>query len=144
MINLIYVSKATEKMSNDELVLLLRQSRDRNKEQNITGILIYADGIFFQVLEGENKDVEEVYQAIERDVRNKDHIVLVEEEVAKRNYPHWSMGFRSISPTSLMAIYGFSEIINPKISPNEFSAQRDKVLDLLYGFKEESDREAVS
>ena len=40
---------------------LLRQSRDRNKELNISGILLYVQGKFMQVLEGKKDFVEKVY-----------------------------------------------------------------------------------
>ncbi|WP_419835757.1 BLUF domain-containing protein [Endozoicomonas atrinae] len=55
MINLVYVSSASRVMDEHELTALLEQSRDRNLRQNVTGMLIYCDGNFFQVLEGEEK-----------------------------------------------------------------------------------------
>jgi len=76
MIHLIYVSSASQEMSEENLLFLLEQSRSRNKRQNVTGMLLYAKGNFFQVLEGEKSDVEEIYEAIENDGRNKGNIVI--------------------------------------------------------------------
>ena len=46
------------------LLFLLEQSRTRNQKQHITGMLLYLNGTFIQVLEGAEKDVNEIYAAI--------------------------------------------------------------------------------
>ena len=53
MICLIYASSATKAMSQDELKALLAKARTNNQRDNITGMLLYNDGNFLQVLEGE-------------------------------------------------------------------------------------------
>ena len=53
MIQLIYASYATREMSNEDLIDLLEKSRQRNSRQNITGLLLYAEKKFLQVLEGQ-------------------------------------------------------------------------------------------
>lgn len=50
MINLIYTSSAVELFREDELVELLKTSRDNNRRRGITGMLLYNDGNFLQVL----------------------------------------------------------------------------------------------
>ncbi|MCH9790676.1 MAG: BLUF domain-containing protein, partial [Planctomycetes bacterium] len=50
---LIYVSKCNSRMSKFELEAILKQSRHFNGIQEITGMLVYDRGHFFQVLEGE-------------------------------------------------------------------------------------------
>jgi len=80
-------------MSDEDLLLLLEQSRNRNKRQNVTGMLLYVSGNFFQVLEGDIKDVEEIYEAIVKDERNKGNIVILKENIKERTFPNWSMGF---------------------------------------------------
>ena len=48
----VYASVATEAMPKSKLYKLLSQARVNNKLNNITGLLIYVDGVFLQVLEG--------------------------------------------------------------------------------------------
>ena len=60
MIHLVYVSSATGKLGETDLLDLLEHSRRRNRALDLTGMLLYAGGNFFQVLEGEEKDVDEV------------------------------------------------------------------------------------
>ena len=52
MIHLIYVCSASKEMTEDELLRLLEYARARNLKQNVTGMLLYAGGNFFQALEG--------------------------------------------------------------------------------------------
>lgn len=61
MIRLTYASTATHKWSAEDLLKLLKQCRTNNGAKNITGILLYTNGTFFQVLEGDEATVESVY-----------------------------------------------------------------------------------
>ena len=48
-----YVSTAAEGISKEDIQDLLELSSRKNNDHNITGILLYSNGNFFQVLEGE-------------------------------------------------------------------------------------------
>ncbi len=67
LFHLIYVSTAVKPMIGDELVSLLEQSRARNKRHRITGMLLYSDGHFMQVLEGEEASVMKIFEDISHD-----------------------------------------------------------------------------
>lgn len=101
-------------MSDADLVKILSDSRDNNKIKNITGMLIYGDGTFIQVLEGEEQDVEEVYNKLSADNRHKNLIVLAEGEINKRNFPDWTMGFIAINSNDLEELEGYINPANKK------------------------------
>ena len=50
---LIYTSVATQKMTDDYLKSILEKSRPKNIALSVTGMLLYLDPFFVQVLEGE-------------------------------------------------------------------------------------------
>ena len=135
MIQLIYVSSATREMSEEDLLHLLEQSRARNKRQEVTGMLLYARGNYFQVLEGNEKDVEEIYDSILDDERNKDNIVILKRNIDERTFPGWSMGFRHLTSNDIASIEGYTEFLERQIAPEEFTTIPDKVVSLLYQFK---------
>lgn len=135
MIHLVYVSSATREMSEEDLLYLLEQSRDRNKRQNVTGMLLYAGGNFFQVLEGDKKDVEEIYAAIVSDERNTGNIELIKENINERTFPDWSMGFKHLTSQNKASIEGYTEFLDRKMEPDEFANKSDKILGLLFQFK---------
>lgn len=136
MIHLAYVSSATREMSEEDLLFLLEQSRNRNKRQNVTGMLLYAGGNFFQVLEGNKKDVEEIYQAICQDDRNKGNILVIKESISERVFPDWWMGFRHLTVKDKASVEGYTDFLDRKVEPEEFATRPDRILRLLYRFKE--------
>lgn len=87
-----YVSRFAKPFSESELAELGELSARNNKELGVTGVLMTSGGIFFQILEGPAEAVDRVYAAIASDSRHTDLVVLeLEQEIATRNYPDWSM-----------------------------------------------------
>ena len=135
MIHLIYVSSATHEMSDNELGILLRQSRSRNQRQEITGMLLYVNGSFVQVLEGSKQDVNEVYSDILIDDRNTGNIVIANEAISDRLFPDWTMGFKKLTSSDANELPGYTDFIKNRYTPLEL-ANKNKVIKLLYHFKE--------
>lgn len=96
LIRLVYTSSATLIPTDSDLITLLKMAQARNLRQNITGMLLYGIGTYLQVLEGEAEDVHDVYQSILNDDRSNHHVTLIEEEITKRDFPNWTMGFRNV------------------------------------------------
>lgn len=92
---LIYSSEATGEMARTDLEQMLRESRLRNTRRDITGVLVFSDGVFLQVLEGEREDVEDLMESIGRDPRHRNLKVFHEEEIDRRAFPTWRMAYLS-------------------------------------------------
>jgi hypothetical protein len=112
MLQLVYVSSATTPFSNAELLELLTKSRIKNSALGITGMLLYKDGNFMQLLEGEDNTVRQLFETISRDPRHHNSIVLIDEPAETAYFGDWSMGFRDLSDKSLENLPGFSQILN--------------------------------
>ena len=112
MINLVYTSTAAHQMEESELLTLLKEARDRNERQNVTGMLLYGTGSFYQVLEGEKKDVEEIYQSIVKDNRNHSNIIILKGEIDERSFPNWSMGFKDLRKETSSYVDGYTDFMN--------------------------------
>lgn len=91
--HLIYVSRAIPAISDADIHDILSVSRARNEELGVTGLLLFANHGFIQVLEGTKDAVEAVFGSIERDRRHQAVNALVRETIARRSFPTWSMGF---------------------------------------------------
>lgn len=135
MIRLIYVSTATHEMNEEELLALLEQSRKKNADKGLSGMLLYAGGNFFQILEGEKETVEELYHVILKDERHRDCTLIDESEITERTFKEWSMGFRHLTLADSSQIEGFSDFLRRKMKPEEFCHHKDATVDLLYHFK---------
>lgn len=110
MYYLVYSSVASGGLSEDDLRDILQSSQLRNADLNLTGMLLYCNGKFLQVLEGKKEDVHSLYYKISRDTRHRDLNVLLEGTIATRNFKNWSMGFKSLDVASAQEISGFEDI----------------------------------
>ena len=104
---IVYVSTAKRLLTELELVNLLNVARDKNKKYDITGMLLYCEGTFMQVIEGDKDSLSLIYSAIEQDTRHKNIIKLATGKIDKRKFPDWSMAFASVNPETLQDIEGY-------------------------------------
>lgn len=75
-----------------EIELIGMISNQNNKKLNITGLLVYFEKMFFQIIEGEDNLVDELLKKISYDPRHSDILRLkTENNVHKRLFPIWSM-----------------------------------------------------
>ena len=87
-----YVSRFAMPFRESELEELGAKAAEKNKDLEITGVLITSGGLFYQVLEGPPEVVDEIFGYIRTDKRHTDLVVLgIEEGVTQRLFPDWSM-----------------------------------------------------
>lgn len=110
---LIYTSYAGVHFTGDDLKELLIQSRDKNKAISVTGMLLYFDGKFMQLIEGEKQDIKQLYETIRKDMRHHQVITLKEGMVKERFFEDWSMGFKSVSKEELAGEEGYKNLGEP-------------------------------
>ncbi|WIE75859.1 BLUF domain-containing protein [Curtobacterium sp. MCSS17_007] len=93
MLSLIYSSVATRPLGDDDLAALLAQSRRLNAANDITGVLLFRNGYFLQLLEGPDQAVRSKMDTIKHDDRHTKVTVLTEELIEERQFPEWTMGY---------------------------------------------------
>ena len=72
---------------------ILTTSRENNRRAGISGALLFSNGCFAQVLEGDPDAVDEAFERIQCDERHTDVTVLQSGPIAERDFPSWSMAF---------------------------------------------------
>lgn len=97
LVQLIYVSTAHHELSDAELDEILAVSVRNNAQRAITGMLLYIDGCFMQVIEGEAQPVIDTLARIMADPRHHSITVLSEADTTEREFSRWSMGFKRLS-----------------------------------------------
>jgi Sensors of blue-light using FAD len=140
MYHLIYVSQAVQPMTEPELAGILEKSRNHNRRDGITGLLIYKfapssnRANFMQLLEGEKAEVLKAFERIKSDRRHHTKIVLEEGEIVARNFPDWSMGFRNIDEADLARFEGYSDLGSEDFWERAQDGDLDSALDLMMSF----------
>lgn len=137
MIQLIYISTATNRPAESELLYLLGQARSQNLRHQITGMLLYSNSTYLQVLEGDAKNVHGLYDAIRKDPRNEGHVILRESEIVSRDFPDWSMGFENLERCSPDELPGFVEVFGGKLDKSIAVNNKTNAIKLLMNFSKE-------
>lgn len=132
---LVYASAARKPFSKTDLIELLTQAREKNRRLGITGLLLYRDGDFIQLLEGPKDAVKALYDAIDRDPRHVGSMVMAEGEREERLFADWSMGFRDLADQEVQATPGYSPFMNSPRIAQRLAPQPDECLQLLALFR---------
>lgn len=88
---IVYLSLETRRMARADILDILRVSRVNNTVREVTGMLMYYDGVFLQVLEGDAERIEALMTVLRHDRRHRDMRVLLDEPIAQRHFAEWSM-----------------------------------------------------
>lgn len=130
---LVYTSRATEPFEPDALIELLARARRKNRRLGVSGMLLYADPTFLQVLEGDLEVVESLYDVIEADPRHDDARILLREEAEERAFGDWTMGFVQADREMLSSVAGLNDFLQSQrdaaMIPDEAAARVEKILE---------------
>jgi Sensors of blue-light using FAD len=123
-------------MSDDDLKVLLKTIRKNNEIRQVTGILLYLDPFFIQVLEGEEAIVNNLFTHIKQDSRHNKVSLIYKKPIEARYFSNWTMGFSKITYENVSTMEGFSDFLQ-RPTVEFFSNSPSKVDELLYKFKHE-------
>lgn len=129
-----YASAASHPFTDEELVELLAKARAKNQALGITGMLLYHEGSFLQILEGEQKAVEDLYQIISTDSRHTDAMLLFRKEGEERGFDQWTMGFHHLSPNPADNPEGLNRFLQTGATGLK-DGDGEKIRDVLLGFR---------
>ncbi len=93
--SLVYVSSAKWLLKLEEIEYLLKRARERNKEYEITGVLLYNGGNFMQYIEGPKNNLDIIYNIICADNQHTGIIVISRETIESRQFGDWSMAYQT-------------------------------------------------
>jgi len=87
-----YISSFVKDMSDNEIKVLASQAAQNNVENDITGVLMAKGGVFFQIIEGPEENIDRLFTNILKDPRHEKIITLgIQIGDLKRLFPDWHM-----------------------------------------------------
>ncbi len=135
LVSIVYVSSATRPFADEEILELLRIARRNNERLGVTGMLLYRDGNFLQVLEGSVGAIDELVQIIRKDPRHQGFILMSRKNIEERNFSDWSMAFRNMSKDCAVE-HGYSPFLQPDFDDTELGDESELIFRLLRRFKQ--------
>ena len=87
-----YISRFAKTLTAADVAEIALVSAENNRAKGLTGTMMASGGIFFQVIEGPKDAVDALWEALKKDSRHKDLLLLrTEEGDMKRLFPEWHM-----------------------------------------------------
>ncbi|WP_438971565.1 diguanylate phosphodiesterase [Methylophaga sp.] len=93
---LVYKSTITDQLDKDRVQEMSLVFKHRNRQRNITGLLLFDGEHFLQVLEGSSQSIGSLYEDIKLDSRHKKLVTVLHEPIFKRTFSDWGLAFISI------------------------------------------------
>ncbi|MGB5377489.1 BLUF domain-containing protein [Muriicola sp.] len=90
---LIYRSTALPNIKTEQIMEIVDTAIAFNRQEGITGCLIYDRGHFIQILEGEKDPVDELFKKIKKDARHTNTEILSTGWTKNKIFNSWNMGY---------------------------------------------------
>jgi len=136
MIQVSYVSQSKKPLSSEELLGLLLQFRANNEARGVTGMLLYCNGTFLQVIEGEDQVITELFERIQKDPRHESIQMLSRRSIENREYADWSMGFERVTDETLRKVKGLKDFSADDFNFDYLAGNEPVVAALMEHFRE--------
>jgi len=132
LLRLTYASRAASWLKREDLRAIASSAQRRNRTLGLTGLLLFVEGDFLQVIEGPGTAVERLFGVIETDPRNEWVTRLAIERILRRAFDGWSMGcfevgLREIEGDAFFVL----DIAAPRVRPR-FSGDFSVFLEQFY------------
>ena len=119
--HLIYASSATHLMDDQDLRSILTKAHEKNARLDVTGMLLYRSGNFLQVLEGQEKVLDDLFKVILQDPRHYQVTLLLKRSVPKRSFEQWEMGFTNIDKMDTSTLQGYTTYLSEPFNSKRFT-----------------------
>jgi methanogenic corrinoid protein MtbC1 len=114
--SVVYRSRAVTDLSDFDLYELVQAAQERNERDQITGLMLYDEGRFYQWLEGPPHSVAGLMQAIARDPRHTDIEILSDKTTDSRQFGDWKM---RLATRGVRSIHSGNNVVVPSLDAME-------------------------
>jgi len=129
----VYRSKARADISDAGIEALLEPSRRHNEAAGVTGMLLFGNGYFVQIIEGTGPAVDRTYRRILSDPRHADAVLLYDGSGEPRRFGGWTLGYARMEPHAGVA--SVARFLQHDHEANPYGFGADAALTLLLDFR---------
>lgn len=148
LIQLVYISRSTflsvgsNLKIEPQVVKILSESKTNNKKNGLVGALFFGDGCFLECLEGDEMEIDALYQVLQKDSRHKDLKIISRKSITYPSFQKWSMKYVPFDASikDLLLKNGYE-----RFDPYSFNEEMiSKVMELLLDTDEPLEVEAAT
>lgn len=124
---LTYRSKAIPDITSKEIQEIIKIAKAFNSTNDISGCLLFDNGYFVQILEGDEEKVTQLYLTIKKDRRHNHLEVLSKGWSSKRVFDNWGMGYLEMKAMKIgkkedLVIQAMNELTSISVK-NDFTSK---------------------
>ena len=139
MYSILYKSIGNPDFDSARIFKMLLKAKKYNREKKISGCIIFFNGTFLQLLEGDEEEVKALFDRIKSDERHHDVEIIIQKTGIGRLWEDWSMAFYDLSGSdkiatqkrTLLEIY-FNSANTSQGSDEVFNVFKDSAMKLLH------------
>jgi hypothetical protein len=113
-----YVSTANIDFQDQEIEDMMIKTNQFNSDEKITGILLYNERNFFQLIEGEKKAIQNLYERIKPDFQHKNIIRIFQKLVFEPAFDGYLTDFisdtKKYNESQLKHYLHYIEVLDPE------------------------------
>lgn len=128
MYQLAYISAAAPSVGEKDLSRILKSAQKNNASNAITGILMFHNHQFLQVLEGPKDAVEACFARIKADGRHRSIIKLFDEPADERCFGEWSMAVFGLANCESSLREQLIDLFEMRSHPRYDDLQKNKII----------------
>lgn len=132
MKELVYFSFATEALTGPQIEAILKTSQTNNLRDGLTGVLLYNDRNFIQILEGPSESVDRTFKRIHKDPRHKEALKLHEGPITRRAFPDWQMGYHYVSGLGIKQSQNWDSLVTAIKNPKSGQSMGMRMAELMH------------
>ena len=130
--SLMYSSIADPNLSQQDIEDLLASARRNNEQQEITGLLVFQDNCFLQILEGDRKKISHLFeQKLMRDPRHSSVTLFHDEALVQRQFRFWHLAYSDLNKQGTRISLPYREYLNTERGLYKLSSNTTKALALV-------------
>ena len=130
---IVYMSALSDHVEESCLRDILAEASARNPEHHVTGMLLYVNGSFLQVIEGDSSTLESLYKKISGDPRHARPVKIAQMPIEDREFAQWSMGWAQVDAAELDQRLGQNDFFSSGRCITEL--EDTQIRQILEGFK---------
>lgn len=115
-----YTSLYTENISAFNLEMLFHETRLNNNNLNIKGVLVAKNNRFFQILEGPDTIIDNLFAVIKKDSRHHQITEVLNTPIAAYSFENFGTGYNTIK--RIESLFGLQTFLSSPTINNQVNA----------------------
>lgn len=116
--SLTYISRAAEKLSDDDVFAIYKTATELNAIDGITGLLVFDGAVFMQIVEGGQDALDALVTRLEGDTRHHKLDIVDKRAIAVRSFADWSMKLVKVDRAHMRGVDDLDGELGPRVQPD--------------------------